>query len=112
MAGKNIVILGGGIGGLVAANELKKNLGSEHKIIIVDKNVNHNFASVVSTSNCDLRIESKVDLSGTSRTRSFGRSAALYYAYLCSALTNMLENRTGLIEENAKLFLLSGNIQS
>ena len=35
---KRILILGGGIGGLVAANKLRKKLGKEHKIILIDKN--------------------------------------------------------------------------
>lgn len=45
MENKKIVILGGGIGGLVAANTLRKKLGSEHRIIVVDKNEKHNFAA-------------------------------------------------------------------
>jgi len=38
MSGKTVVILGAGFGGLAAANELRKRLPSEHKIILVDKN--------------------------------------------------------------------------
>lgn len=38
MPNKTILILGGGIGGIVAANELRKHLGTGHRIIIVDKN--------------------------------------------------------------------------
>lgn len=41
---KTIVILGGGSGGLVAANKLRKNLGKEHRIILIDKNSHHYFA--------------------------------------------------------------------
>ena len=44
MANKNIVILGGGIGGIAAACTLRKKLSSEHRIIVVDKNTSHNFA--------------------------------------------------------------------
>ncbi|MGQ9469781.1 MAG: FAD-dependent oxidoreductase, partial [Nitrososphaerales archaeon] len=40
---KSILILGGGIGGVVAANALRKKLGKEHKIIIVDKKKEFNF---------------------------------------------------------------------
>ena len=40
---KQILILGGGMGGLVVANELKKKLGKEHKIILIDKNSKHIF---------------------------------------------------------------------
>src|SRR3989344_2519778 len=41
---KRILILGGGIGGLVAANKLRKKLGKEHKIILIDKNDQHIYA--------------------------------------------------------------------
>lgn len=44
MKNKNIVILGGGIGGLVTAVILRKKLKGEHRIILVDKNTSHNFA--------------------------------------------------------------------
>lgn len=44
MNGKTIVILGGGIGGLVAANELWRKLSREHRIILVEKNTQHAFA--------------------------------------------------------------------
>lgn len=42
--GKNIVILGGGAGGLVAANILRKRLSKEHRIILVDRNEHHLFS--------------------------------------------------------------------
>jgi len=32
-----VVILGGGFGGIVAANRLRKRLGQEHRIVLVDK---------------------------------------------------------------------------
>src|SRR3989338_11061078 len=41
---KQILILGGGIGGLVAANKLRKKLGKEHKITLIDKNDKHIYA--------------------------------------------------------------------
>jgi sulfide:quinone oxidoreductase len=41
---KTIIILGGGTGGLVAANELSKKIGKRAKIILIDKNKNHIFA--------------------------------------------------------------------
>lgn len=43
MAGKTICILGGGSGGLVVANKLKKSLSAEHKIVLVDKLSYHLF---------------------------------------------------------------------
>lgn len=44
MAGKTILILGGGVGGLVAANELRRRLGREHRIVMVDRAAKHAFA--------------------------------------------------------------------
>ncbi len=41
MTGKTILILGGGVGGLVTANELRQQLPSEHKIIIIDRKATH-----------------------------------------------------------------------
>lgn len=41
--GKKIVVLGGGIGGVVAASELRKKLGSENEIILIDKSDKHIF---------------------------------------------------------------------
>ena len=44
MTEKTIIILGGGIGGIAAANELRKHFCKEHKIILIEKNINHTFA--------------------------------------------------------------------
>ncbi len=44
MSGKTIVILGGGVGGLVAANELRRLLGREHRVLLVERNLRHAFA--------------------------------------------------------------------
>ncbi len=44
MNGKTVLILGGGIGGLVAANELRHLLPKEHRIMLVEKNPQHAFA--------------------------------------------------------------------
>ena len=41
---KTIVILGGGVGGLVVANELRHKLPHEHKVVLVEKNPEHAFA--------------------------------------------------------------------
>ena len=43
MAGKTIVILGGGTGGLVTANEVRKRLNKEHRVVLVDKDARHIF---------------------------------------------------------------------
>ena len=44
MAGKTIAVLGGGVGGLVAANRLRRSLSREHRVVLVDRNVWHSFA--------------------------------------------------------------------
>jgi len=41
---KTIVILGGGTGGLVAANKLKKKAGEKAQVILIDKNPHHIYA--------------------------------------------------------------------
>ena len=41
---KEILILGGGMGGLVVANELRKKLNKDNKIILIDKNDKHIYA--------------------------------------------------------------------
>src|SRR4030043_2021559 len=44
MTGKTVLILGGGIGVLVAANELQRLLSDEHRVVLVEKNPKHTFA--------------------------------------------------------------------
>lgn len=43
MNGKTIVVLGGGIGGVVVASRLRKQLRREHRVILVEREVNHLF---------------------------------------------------------------------
>ncbi len=43
-AEKTITILGGGVGGLVTARELRKRLGKEHRIVLVDREARHVFS--------------------------------------------------------------------
>lgn len=42
---KKIIILGGGVGGIITANTLRKKLEKQHKIIVVDKEEKHLFVS-------------------------------------------------------------------
>ncbi|MBI4910756.1 MAG: NAD(P)/FAD-dependent oxidoreductase [Acidobacteria bacterium] len=39
-----IVVLGGGVGGMVAANEIRRQLPSAHRVVLVEKNAQHAFA--------------------------------------------------------------------
>lgn len=41
MSGKTVLILGGGVGGLVTANELRRHLSREHRILIIDRQPRH-----------------------------------------------------------------------
>jgi len=43
MAGKTVLVLGGGAGGVVAANELRSKLGREQRIVLVDRQTHHLF---------------------------------------------------------------------
>jgi len=44
MAGKTVVVLGGGVGGIVAANRLRQMLDREHRVVLVDRTIWHSFA--------------------------------------------------------------------
>lgn len=43
MAAKTVLILGAGIGGIVTARELRRHLGNEHRIVLVDRDAVHSF---------------------------------------------------------------------
>ena len=43
MNGTTTLILGSGVGGIVSANALRKRLGTEHRIVVVDKQSEHVF---------------------------------------------------------------------
>ncbi len=43
--GKTIIVLGGGVGGLATANELRRTLGKEHNVMIIDNSREHIAAS-------------------------------------------------------------------
>lgn len=44
MNNKSVIVLGGGVGGLVAANELRQLLPKNHRIILIERNAVHAFA--------------------------------------------------------------------
>jgi sulfide:quinone oxidoreductase len=43
MAGKTVLILGGGVGGIVAARALRRRLGPEHRVALVDRQAQYVF---------------------------------------------------------------------
>lgn len=42
--GKRILVLGGGVGGQVVANELRRGLPDEHRVTLIEKDIRHAFA--------------------------------------------------------------------
>jgi sulfide:quinone oxidoreductase len=40
---KTVIVLGGGVGGLVAANRLRGSLPSKHRVVLVDREPRHLF---------------------------------------------------------------------
>jgi sulfide:quinone oxidoreductase len=44
MASRTVVVLGGGIGGQVVANSLRRLLPREHRVVVVERDANHAFA--------------------------------------------------------------------
>ena len=43
MAGKQVLVLGGGMGGVVAANRLRRLLNREHRVILIDRTIWHSL---------------------------------------------------------------------
>jgi sulfide:quinone oxidoreductase len=44
MAGKTIAVLGGGVGGMVAANALRRLLPEQHRVVLIERDRHHAFA--------------------------------------------------------------------
>lgn len=42
--GKTVLVLGGGVGGLVAAHELRRHLPAPHRVVLVERSATHLFA--------------------------------------------------------------------
>ncbi len=41
--GKSIVILGGGVGGIVTANELRRRLGDRHRVVLIERQAQYTY---------------------------------------------------------------------
>ena len=41
---KTVLILGGGVGGVVAARALRKRLGRRHRLVLIDREPQHLYA--------------------------------------------------------------------
>ena len=41
--GKTVLVLGGGVGGLVTANELRKQLQEPHRVVVIERSTTHLF---------------------------------------------------------------------
>lgn len=44
MADRNVLVLGGGIGGLTAARRLRRRLDPSHRVVLVDRSPHHHYA--------------------------------------------------------------------
>ena len=44
MPSKTVVILGGGVGGMIAASQLRRCLTPDHRVVLVERNADHAFA--------------------------------------------------------------------
>ena len=44
MPSRTVVILGGGVGGIITANDLRQRLSNEQRIVLVERNAEHAFA--------------------------------------------------------------------
>ena len=60
MPGKTVVILGGGTGGLVAANRLRRMLDEEHRIILIDRTPVYTFAPSLTSVMLDKRSVARI----------------------------------------------------
>ena len=60
MTNKTVVVLGGGVGGLTVANDLRRRLGRQHKILVVDKTGAHVFWPALLWLQVDLRKPDKI----------------------------------------------------
>ncbi len=55
MVSRTTIVLGGGVGGLVTAHELRNRLGKEHQVILVDRQEKHTFWPSLLWLQVDLR---------------------------------------------------------
>lgn len=127
--GKTIVILGGGVGGLVTANELRAKLPKEHRVVLVDRAnafvfspsllwlmTGHRTASGISRSLARLekkgieRIQGEIEAIDPQRREVTVQSRTLNADYIVIALGADLAPETipGLSEAGHNFYSLSG----
>ena len=82
---KPILILGGGVGGVVTANELRKKIGKQHKIIVFDKDDKHVFAPSLLWLMTGLRKPEKIsrELNRCRRSKCLSRAFTGMQARYC-----------------------------
>ncbi|HXG35903.1 MAG TPA: FAD/NAD(P)-binding oxidoreductase [Dehalococcoidia bacterium] len=87
MSGKRVAILGGGMGGVVAANRLRRLLGREHQVLLIDRNVWHVFSPSLTWLMMGWRTSNRI----TRDLRSLSRKGI---EFVCAEVTRIdLENR-------------------
>ncbi len=130
MNNKSVVILGGGIGGLVAANEIRQLLPKNHRVILIERNEVHAFPpsflwvmngtrqseQVVRPTRSLLRsgvefVLAKVNAIDTDRSAIETGGGLINYDYLIVALGAELATRNipGLEEASHTYYTLDGS---
>lgn len=124
MENKTILILGGGVGGIIAANKLRKIIPLNHKIILIEKNSLHSFvpsflwlmigersSNEITTplknllhKNIDVHFENAVEIDTINKQVSTDNQK-LKYDYLIIALgAELAANKISGLEKEAKFF--------
>jgi sulfide:quinone oxidoreductase len=130
MNNKSVTVLGGGVGGLVAANELRQLLPNNHRITLIERNEVHAFApsflwvmtgarrpqQIVRHTKSLLRsgiefVQANVNIIDTTRSVVETDSGTINYDYLIVALGAELAPRSipGLEEASQTFYTLEGS---